>query len=164
MEYAPAEFLWTRLASFFSRNYPIRFIVEMDGKNVIICLPFPDYDESIPDLEIRNAVFADSAWPVAPSTRHCPISGNKLRNSRKLPAPSSSTHARAFAAMVPASTRSAVFPSTSITTTSPPAKSAFLKTTSNKFSRSCPPPRCLNRPRARRNLHNYESEVMEIKG
>jgi peptidoglycan/LPS O-acetylase OafA/YrhL len=28
------------------------------GKNVIICLPFPDYDKSIPDLEIRNAVFA----------------------------------------------------------------------------------------------------------
>jgi len=28
------------------------------GKNVIICLPFPDYDRSIPDLEIRNAVFA----------------------------------------------------------------------------------------------------------
>jgi peptidoglycan/LPS O-acetylase OafA/YrhL len=27
------------------------------GKNVIICLPFPDYNESVPDLEIRNAVF-----------------------------------------------------------------------------------------------------------
>jgi hypothetical protein len=41
---------------------------------------------------------------------------------------------------------------------------AFSQTTSNKFSRSCPPPRCLNRPRARRNQRNYESEVMETKG
>jgi len=27
------------------------------GKRVIICLPFPMYDKSIPELEIRNAVF-----------------------------------------------------------------------------------------------------------
>jgi hypothetical protein len=27
------------------------------GKRVIICLPFPRYDKSIPELEIRNAVF-----------------------------------------------------------------------------------------------------------
>jgi hypothetical protein len=27
------------------------------GKRVIICLPFPMYDKSIPELEMRNAVF-----------------------------------------------------------------------------------------------------------
>ena len=27
------------------------------GKRVIVCLPFPAYDKSIPQLEIRNAVF-----------------------------------------------------------------------------------------------------------
>jgi hypothetical protein len=31
--------------------------LSMDGKRVIICLPFPIYDKSIPNLEIRNAVF-----------------------------------------------------------------------------------------------------------
>jgi peptidoglycan/LPS O-acetylase OafA/YrhL len=32
--------------------------LSMDGKRVIICLPFPLYDKSIPNLEIRNAVFS----------------------------------------------------------------------------------------------------------
>jgi peptidoglycan/LPS O-acetylase OafA/YrhL len=31
--------------------------LRMDGKRVIVSLPFPMYDKSIPDLEIRNAVF-----------------------------------------------------------------------------------------------------------
>jgi len=31
--------------------------LRMDGKHVIVSLPFPMYDKSIPDLEIRNAVF-----------------------------------------------------------------------------------------------------------
>jgi peptidoglycan/LPS O-acetylase OafA/YrhL len=31
--------------------------LRMDGKQVIVSLPFPMYDKSIPDLEIRNAVF-----------------------------------------------------------------------------------------------------------
>lgn len=31
--------------------------LKMDGKRVIVSLPFPIFDKSIPDLEIRNAIF-----------------------------------------------------------------------------------------------------------
>jgi hypothetical protein len=31
--------------------------LKMHGKRVIVSLPFPYYDKSIPDLEVRNAVF-----------------------------------------------------------------------------------------------------------
>lgn len=45
------------------------------GKRVIVCLPFPMYDKSIPELEIRNAMFGNFGL----SGKATDISSTKIR-------------------------------------------------------------------------------------
>jgi peptidoglycan/LPS O-acetylase OafA/YrhL len=44
-----------------------------EGKRVIVSLPFPWYDQPIPDVEISNAVFGKIGFAVAPSEISSPL-------------------------------------------------------------------------------------------
>jgi hypothetical protein len=48
------------------------------GKRIIVCLPFPMYDKSIPDLEVRNAVFGRFGLTGAPTDLTVPSFRDRL--------------------------------------------------------------------------------------
>jgi peptidoglycan/LPS O-acetylase OafA/YrhL len=52
--------------------------LRMNGKRVIVSLPFPMYDKSIPDLEIRNAVFGGLGLNAAARDITLPIMRDQL--------------------------------------------------------------------------------------
>lgn len=51
------------------------------GKRVIICLPFPMYDKSIPELEVRNAVFGRFALGARATDLSSPAVRNEIRST-----------------------------------------------------------------------------------
>jgi len=49
------------------------------GKKVVVCLPFPLYEQSIPQVEISNAVFAGLGLSVEPKDVTSPVFREQLR-------------------------------------------------------------------------------------
>lgn len=50
------------------------------GKTVVVCLPFPVYDRSIPELEIHNAMFAHHGTTLQPREKNLDSYHGRLRD------------------------------------------------------------------------------------
>jgi len=100
------------------------------GKRVIICMPFPVYDASVPSLEIHNAVFSRFGLARVAKKNPLPDFSEQILEVSRATGAASSTRAKAYAIAVPASIKSMAFPYTLMIITLLPVKSESWKLTS----------------------------------